>query len=74
MHNCNFNKAALLVDVRRMLWKLETYREDAKKADHPLCVEVIDELEADLRKASKKFEDAIAGLAKEGKFTFCDTC
>ncbi len=74
MHNCNFNKAALLTDIRRIIWRLDTYRKDAKAANHPLCSKLLDELEADLKKYSKKFEEAISGLAKEGKFSFCDKC
>ena len=73
-HNCNFNKAALLTDMRRIMWRIETYRKDADKANHPLCKELLDHLEADLKKYSKKFEDAIVGLAKEDKFTFCESC
>ena len=74
MHNCNFNKTALLVEFRRLIWKMEQYKKDAKAANHPLCEKVLNECEADLKKYSKKFEDAITGLAKEGKFNFCDKC
>lgn len=74
MHNCNFNKTALLVEFRRLIWKMELYKKDAKAANHPLCEKVLSECEADLKKYSKKFEDAISGLAKEGKFNFCDKC
>ena len=59
MHNCNFNKTALLVEFRRLIWKMELYKKDAKAANHPLCEKVLSECEADLKKYSKKFEDAI---------------
>jgi len=74
MHNCNFNKTALLTDIRRILWRLDTYRKDAEKAGHPLCKELLNDMDKDLKKYSKKLEDAITGLAKEGKFTFCEKC
>jgi len=74
MHNCNFNKTALLTDIRRILWRLDTYRKDAEKAGHPLCKELLNDMDNDLKKYSKKLEDAITGLAKEGKFTFCEKC
>ncbi len=74
MHNCNFNKTALLVDMRRIIWRLDQYRKDAKAANHPLCGKLLDELEHDLKKYSKKFEEAIVGLSKEGKFGFCEKC
>ncbi len=74
MHNCNFNKTALLTDIRRILWRLDLYKKDAKTANHPLCGQLLNELDADLEKYSKKLEDAISGLAKEGKFTFCEKC
>jgi len=74
VHNCNFNKTALLVNLRRMIWRLETYKKDADTADHPLCKEVLNELEADLKKHSVKLQKAIVGLAKEDKFGFCDDC
>ena len=74
MHNCNFNKAALLVNFRRTLWRLGAYKKDAKAANHPLCGKVLDEIENDLKKYSKKLEAAITGLSKEGKFTFCEKC
>ena len=74
MHNCNFNKTALLVDFRRMIWRMEQYKKDAKSANHPLCEKLLNECEGDLKKYSKKLEDAISGLAKEGKFNFCDKC
>lgn len=73
-HNCNFNKTALLTDIRRIVWRLEAYRKDAKAANHPLCGKLLDEMDHDLKKYSKKLEDAICGLAKEGKFTFCEKC
>ncbi len=74
MHNCNYNKIVLLARFRGMLWRLEQYKKDAKAANHPLCNKVLDEIEADLKKHSKKLEDAIAGLARENKFTFCEKC
>lgn len=74
VHNCNFNKTSLLTEMRRTIWRLETYKKDADKAGHPLCKEALNELERDLKKHSKKLEDAIVGLAKEGKFGFCDKC
>jgi len=74
MHNCNFNKTALLVDFRRIIWRLDQYRKDAKAAGHPLCEKLLNEIEVDLKKHSKKLEDAIVGLSKEGKFGFCDKC
>ena len=74
MHNCNFNETSLLVELRRTLWRLETYKKDAKTANHPLCGKLLDELEHDLKKYSKKLEDAVTGLAKEGKYGFCEKC
>lgn len=74
MHNCNFNKTALLTDIRRILWRLDVYKKDAKSASHPLCGKMLEEMGADLEKHSKKLEAAISGLAKEGKFTFCEKC
>ncbi|MBW2969590.1 hypothetical protein KY309_02515 [Candidatus Woesearchaeota archaeon] len=74
VHNCNFNKVALLTDMRRIIWRLDTYRKDADKAGHPLCKELLTEMEKDLKKYSKKLEEAIVGLAKEDKFGFCDKC
>jgi hypothetical protein len=74
MHNCNYNKTALLTDTRRLMWRLRTYKKDAKAANHPLCHKLIEEFEHDLKKYSKKLEDAISGLAKENKFTFCEKC
>ncbi|MBI4141826.1 hypothetical protein HY484_02805 [Candidatus Woesearchaeota archaeon] len=74
MHNCNFNKTALLVDFRRILWRLEQYKKDAASAQHPLCHKLLEECEHDLKKYSKKLEEAICGLAKEGKFNFCEKC
>ena len=54
--------------------RLETYKKDAKTANHPLCGKLLDELEHDLKKYSKKLEDAVTGLAKEGKYGFCEKC
>lgn len=71
-HNCNFNKCALLTDIRRILWRMDQYKEDAEKADHPLCRELLSEMEQDLKRYSKKLEQAITGLAKEDKFVFSD--
>ena len=53
---------------------MDAYKKDAKTASHPLCGKLLDELEHDLKKYSKKFEDAIVGLSKEGKFGFCEKC
>ncbi len=54
MHNCNFNKTALLVDFRRIIWRLDQYRKDAKSAGHPLCEKMLNDIEVDLKKHSKK--------------------
>jgi hypothetical protein len=74
MHDCNYNKIALLHELRRLLWRIPQYKKDSKSAGHPLCEKMYDELAKDLQKYSKKLEDAVVGLAKEGKFTFCDKC
>ncbi len=74
MHNCNFNKTSLLVEMRRALWRIEQYKKDAEKAGHPLCKDLLSEIEGDLKRHSQKLEQAIVGLAKEDKFTFCDNC
>lgn len=74
MHDCNYNKVNTLSRVRGLKWRIDQYIKDANKAGHPLCAEVFKDLDKDLGKASKKLEMAIEGLAKEGKFTFCDKC
>ena len=74
MHNCNFNKTSLLVEFRRALWRLEEYKKDADKAGHPLCRDLLNDIEGDLKKHTVKLKEAIVGLAKEDKFTFCDDC
>lgn len=74
MHNCNYNKTAMLTELRRLIWRMDQYKKDAQTAKHPLCNKMIEECEADLKKHSKKIEDAISGLARENKFTFCDKC
>ena len=74
VHNCNYDKTALLVEIRRIIWKLEEYRKDADNANHPLCKALYKDLENDLKKYSQKLEAAICGLAKENKFGFCDKC
>lgn len=73
-HNCNYNKASLLVELKRCLWRLDQYKKDADKAGHPLCKGMLEELEQDLHKNVKKLQQAIEGLAKEGKFEFCEKC
>ena len=74
MHNCNFNKVNTLARIRGLAWRVEQFVKDSEKSGHPLCAEMFKELEADLLKHSRKLEMAIEGLAKEGKFTFCDDC
>jgi len=73
-HNCNYNKASMMVEFRRLLWRLDQYMKDAEKANHPLCKDVLAECKADLVKHTKKLEEAIVGLAKEDKFNFCENC
>ena len=73
-HNCNYDKTHLLMRLQAVLWRMNTYCADAKKAGHPLCEKMYRELEHDLRKHSKKLESAISGLAKEGKYNFCEKC
>jgi len=53
---------------------MEQYAKDADAATHPLCRKVYEELKKDLDKHAKKLEQAVVGLAKEGKFTFCEKC
>lgn len=74
MHNCNYNKVALLHELKRLSWKLDQYAKDADAAVHPLCKAVYGDLKNDLEKHAKKLEQAVTGLAKEGKFTFCEKC
>jgi len=65
--NCNFNKLNLLSIVSSMLWRIEQYKKDAQDAGHPLCDDMLDELEGDLQKHKAKLLKAVCGLAKEGK-------
>ncbi len=74
VHNCNFNKTSMLVELRRALWRIDQYKKDADEAGHSSCKGLMDDLGKDLQKHSKKLEDAITGLAKEDKFSFCDKC
>ncbi|MEM4282496.1 MAG: hypothetical protein QXU88_02590 [Candidatus Woesearchaeota archaeon] len=70
MENCNYNKTRLLAEILSTLWRLErgVYAEDAKKAGHPLCGKLYEDLAKDLRKYKEKLIAAIEGLSKEGKF------
>lgn len=74
MHNCNYNKVNTLSRIKGLAWRVDQYVQDAQKAGHPLCAEMFKEMEKDLAKHSKKLELAIEGLAKEGKFSFCEKC
>lgn len=66
--NCNYDKVKLLQQVSHMIWRIEKhYARDAKKDKHPLCKKMYEELAEDLKKHRKKLEDAVGGLAKEGK-------
>lgn len=66
--NCNYNKIKLLHEVSHMIWSIrKNYIKDADKSKHPLCKKMYKELASDLEKHKKKLEDAIAGLANEGK-------
>lgn len=69
--NCNFNKVHLLSRLASLCWRIQQYKEDAEAANHPLCVKMLEELEADVKKHEKKLVDAVEGLAKEGKLKVC---
>ena len=73
-HNCNFDKTNLLVQIKSIMWRLDQYKKDAKKAGHTECEKLYEELHEDLHKYAKKLEAAIVGLAKEGKYEFCKAC
>jgi hypothetical protein len=57
-----------------MIFQIKQYKKDAKAAGHPLCDAMYADLEKDLTRHAKKLQDAIVGLAKEGKFEFCEKC
>ncbi len=74
MHNCNYDKVALMHQLKQIWSRLDMYSKDAKGEDHPLCDKMYQELKKDLEKHIKKLEMAVTGLAKEGKFAFCEKC
>jgi hypothetical protein len=74
VHNCNYDKVALLHELKSIYWRLDQYSKDADEQNHPLCRKVYEDLKKDLDKHIKKLQAAVVGLAKEGKFDFCDKC
>ena len=67
--DCNYNKTKLihqLSSIRHFIKKHAV--EDAKKANHPLCAKMYEEIAADLSKNLDKLKSAVSGLAKEGKY------
>lgn len=73
-HNCNFNKTALLSDFRRILWRINQYKKDAKRAKHKSCLKLLETCEKDLQKHCNTISEEISKLAKKGEFEFCKKC
>lgn len=67
--DCNYNKTKLIHQVSSMRHFLRKHAvDDAKKAGHPLCAKMYEELAEDLTKHLHNLKSAVAGLAKEGKY------
>ena len=66
--NCNYDKVKLLHEVSHLIWRIRKYYvKDAKKAKHPLCRKMYEEMANDLEKYKTKLAAAVGGLAKEDK-------
>ena len=48
MHNCNYDKVALMHQLKQIWSRLDMYSKDAKGEDHPLCDKMYQELKKDL--------------------------
>jgi len=67
--DCNYNKTKLIHQIAAIRHFLKKHAvEDAKKANHPLCARMYEELSEDLGKHLQKLKAAVAGLAREGKY------
>ena len=67
--NYNYNKVKVLNSVVELATFIqEKAIPDAKKAQHPLSVNMFGEMVSDLHKHSGKLKAAISGLSKEDKF------
>ncbi len=70
MHeDCNYDKTKLIHELSSLKHFIRKHAiDDAKKANHPLCAKMYDEVANDIEKAIKKLKEAVTGLAKEGKY------
>jgi len=69
MQNCNYNKTRLLADMKSMLWRIgKYYKKDSSKARHPVCANILKDLERDLTKHADRIQANVKQLSKAGKF------
>ncbi len=69
LNDVNYTNIKLLHDLSSTLWYLKKHaKEDAKRHKHDLCVNLYDEIEADLEKNIQKLSNTIEGMSKTGHF------
>lgn len=67
--DCNYDKTKLIHQLSAIKHFIRKHAiEDAKKAGHPLCVKMYEEIESDILRSLQKLKAAVEGLAKEGKY------
>ena len=67
--DCNYDKTKLIHELSALRHFIRKHAiGDAKKANHPLCAKMYEEVAADIEKGIEKLKAAVSGLAKEGKY------
>ena len=67
--DCNYDKTKLIHELSALKHFIKKHAiEDAKKANHPLCAKMYDEVAVEIEKSIEKLKAAVSGLAREGKY------
>jgi hypothetical protein len=67
--DCNYDKTKLIHELSALKHFIRKHAiDDAKKANHPLCAKMYEEVSAEIEKSIEKLKAAVTGLAREGKY------
>jgi pyruvate-formate lyase-activating enzyme len=66
--DCSYNIMKQLVKTNELLWNIDGYIKDAKKAKHKKCQQVMEQIKKDNMKNARALNDLIKELARKNKF------
>jgi len=65
--DCNYNVLKQFVKLNQLLWNVDDYIKDAKKAGHKDCQKTLEQLKNDSAKNASRLKKLVLEKARKGK-------